>query len=436
MRLGSGSTTLRVFAAALACVGRGQDVDFDCRGEWGAWSECSAPCGGGTRERVYIVRIAAVAGGRQCAANDGDIERDSPADCEAACPVNCAGGWGDWSVCSRNCGGGVRHRSYEIDVPAAGGGDQSTCLFADAAHAEGGCNTEPCGEAVDCIGSWGTWGACDASCGGGVQRRTYTIERHSANGGGTADCVLREDDRTEERACNTEPCPADCVGSWGEWLGCEHVCEAHPSAGTMRERVYTVSSAAANGGRQCAASDDAVQRELCDRGHCPSDCIGSWGAWSACSASCAPGGSRQRVYSVTTPARHGGAEDTCEAADAEIEVEQGCNNDIPCPVDCAGSWGAWSDCTGTCGPGRQSRLYSVTVHAAHGGRPETCDFPDGEGSESRACENQPCPVDCVGEWGDPSACSATCGAAHRTKTYTVRVAAVRSHAQSTPIDRF
>ena len=39
MRLGSGSTTLRVFAAALACVGRGQDVDFDCRGEWGAWSE-------------------------------------------------------------------------------------------------------------------------------------------------------------------------------------------------------------------------------------------------------------------------------------------------------------------------------------------------------------------------------------------------------------
>ena len=105
-------------------------------------------------------------------------------------------------------------------------------------------------------------------------------------------------------------------------------------------------------------------------------------------------------------------------------------------VDCAGSWGAWSDCTGTCGPGRQSRLYSVTVHAAHGGRPETCDFPDGEGSESRACENQPCPVDCVGEWGDPSACSATCGAAHRTKTYTVRVAAVRSHAQSTPIDRF
>ena len=160
--------------------GRGQDVDFDCRGEWGAWSECSAPCGGGTRERVYIVRIAAVAGGRQCAANDGDIERDSPADCEAPCPVNCAGGWGDWSVCSRNCGGGVRHRSYEIDVPAAGGGDQSTCLFADAAHAEGGCNTEPCGEAVECIGSWGTWGACDASCGGGVQRRTYTIEWHAA----------------------------------------------------------------------------------------------------------------------------------------------------------------------------------------------------------------------------------------------------------------
>ena len=110
-------------------------------------------------------------------------------------------------------------------IPAAGGGDQSTCLFADAAHAEGGCNTEPCGEAVECIGSWGTWGACDASCGGGVQRRPYTIERHAANGGGLADCVSSAD-RTEERACNTEPCPADCVGSWGEWLGCEHVCEA------------------------------------------------------------------------------------------------------------------------------------------------------------------------------------------------------------------
>ena len=385
---------LATLAAALACVGRGQEVDFDCRGEWGAWSECSAPCGGGTRERVYIVRIAAVAGGRQCAANDGDIERDSPADCAAPCPVDCAGGWGDWSACSRNCGGGVRHRSYEIDVPAAGGGDRSSCLFADAAHAEGGCNTEPCGEAVDCIGSWGPGAPATRPAAAGCGAAPTPSSGHAANGGGLADCVSSAD-RTEERACNTEPCPADCVGSWGEWLGCEHVCEAHPSAGTMRERVYTVSSAAANGGRQCAASDDAVQRELCDRGHCPSDCIGSWGAWSACSASCAPGGSRQRVYSVTTPARHRRRRGHLRSCGRRDRSRAGLQQRHPLPGGLRRELGAWSDCRHL-RPGPPEPAVQRHRPRRPRRRPETCDFPDGEGSESRACENQPCPVDCVG----------------------------------------
>jgi hypothetical protein len=60
------------------------------------------------------------------------------------------------------------------------------------------------------------------------------------------------------------------------------------------------------------------------------------------------------------------------------------------PVDCAGSWGSYGSCSATCGDGTQSRTYTITTAAAHGG--SSCPHSSGH-KESRACNEQRCPPD-------------------------------------------
>jgi hypothetical protein len=87
----------------------------------------------------------------------------------------------------------------------------------------------------------------------------------------------------------------------------------------------------------------------------------------------------------------------------------------PAPVDCEGTWGpngGWGTCTGSCGTQpSQSRTYSVTKEAAHGGT--QCPYSDGE-TQTRNCGTIiPCPVDCEGYYTDP-ACPTACGTAETT----------------------
>ena len=89
----------------------------------------------------------------------------------------------------------------------------------------------------------------------------------------------------------------------------------------------------------------------------------------------------------------------------------------PGPVNCEGTWGpdgGWGTCTGSCGTQpSQSRTYSVTKEAAHGG--SQCPYSDGE-TQTRNCGTiVPCPVDCQGYYTDP-ACPTACGQAESTVT--------------------
>jgi len=93
------------------------------------------------------------------------------------------------------------------------------------------------------------------------------------------------------------------------------------------------------------------------------DCAGSWGDWSECSETCG-GGTKSRKYSVNTPAENGGEE--CPKEDGENENES-CNTQ-GCPVDCVGSWGYWSECSKKYGnDGEKFREYTITKQASNGG---------------------------------------------------------------------
>lgn len=59
------------------------------------------------------------------------------------------------------------------------------------------------------------------------------------------------------------------------------------------------------------------------------------------------------------------------------------------PVNCVGSWGPYDSCSDLCGGGTQTRRYTVTRSAAHGGSP--CEHSDGY-EQTRSCNTYSCDV--------------------------------------------
>ena len=161
--------------------------------DFGAWSECSADCEGGTQTRTRTCTNPAPAnGGADCVGDATETQ-----DCNThGCPVD--GGWSDfgpWSECSADCEGGTQTRSRTCTnpAPANGGAD---CV-GDATETQD-CNLNPC----PVHGGWSEfreWSTCSAKCGGGTKTRNRSCTNPApANGG--ADC---EGESTETHSCNT-----------------------------------------------------------------------------------------------------------------------------------------------------------------------------------------------------------------------------------------
>ncbi len=182
-----------------ACNEMPCDAVLHCAGGWGAWSGCSALCGGGTRSQAYSVSTEARNGGRACAAAAGDTLVEP---CNIApCPVNCEGAWGAWGQCDRPCGGGEQSRSYRVTTASAHGG--IPCVAEQWQTRS--CNTAGCGApSVNCMGRWGEWGVCSEPCGGGSHSRSYS-QSQSAQRGGTS--CPEPHGETESQPCNEDPCP-------------------------------------------------------------------------------------------------------------------------------------------------------------------------------------------------------------------------------------
>ena len=70
--------------------------------------------------------------------------------------VDCEWGpYGEWSTCSKTCGGGEKSRSREVEIPASSGGQP--CEGEDTETVD--CNMGLC--PVDCgWGPFGNWSSC------------------------------------------------------------------------------------------------------------------------------------------------------------------------------------------------------------------------------------------------------------------------------------
>ncbi|XP_020605249.1 coadhesin-like isoform X2 [Orbicella faveolata] len=354
---------------------------------WGAYSKCSKSCGGGMQSRIRIcVNPSHPFGHKTC---KGAFRQRRPCNVQH-CPVD--GGWTSWGQygsCSKSCGGGVQYKRRKCKNPPPKKGGKH-CTGPSTLSRD--CNTQTC--SVD--GHWSPWGQysqCTKSCGGGSQYRTRICDNPAPSSGGKH-CTGPSQ---QTNVCNTQGCPVD--GNWGPWSmfgRCTKTC-----GGGLKYRNRKCNNPApASGGKSCQGP--SLQAQHCNTQACAID--GHWSPWeqySQCSKSCG-GGSQYRRRTCDNPAPSGGGKQ-CPGPSQQTNH---CNTQA-CAVD--GQWSRWSmygKCSVTCGGGFKYRSRKCDNPApASGGK--NCRGPS---FQSVVCETQACPVN--GKWSSWSkygVCSVTCG---------------------------
>jgi len=190
-----------------------------------------------------------------------------------------------------------------------------------------------------------------------------------------------------DSTCTKTDCPVDCVGDWNSWNACAATCDGinttAPRAGT-RTRTYIVRTVAINRGRTCPIADNTTETDsTCSKTDCSVNCVGDWGEWNACSATCnginaisrIGTGTRSRTYRVRTTEINGGA--VCPIANNTPQTDSTCSK-TDCPVHCVGDWDTWTACAATCdginartrigtGTRTRTRTYRIRTTEINGG---------------------------------------------------------------------
>jgi len=377
----------------LACTGPAinfttcntQNCPIDCTwNAFGPFGGCNATCGGGVKTQTRTQNPAQF-GGKNCT---GSPTNSTPCNTQA-CPVDCT--WNPWSAfgaCNVTCGGGIQNQTRSQNAAQFGG---MACTGPAINFTT--CNTQNC--PIDCTwNAFGPFGGCNQTCGGGKQNQTRT--QNPAQFGGAA-CKGSDTNFTD---CNTQPCPIDCTwNAFGSFGACNRTC------GGGKQNQTRTQNPAQFGGKACSGSDTNFTD--CNTQPCPIDCTwNAWGPFNPCNVSC--GGGTKNQTRTQNPAQFGGKD--CVGPDTNSTA---CNTQN-CPIDCTWNpFGAWSSCNATCGGGNQTQTRTNNP-AQFGGLNCT-----GAAEQTRACNTQPCPIDCTwnafGPWGP---CNATCNGGTQIQTRT------------------
>ncbi|KAM4875937.1 A disintegrin and metalloproteinase with thrombospondin motifs 16 [Thomomys bottae] len=304
------------------------------------------------------------------------------------------------SVCSVSCGGGQMSTKEscfrDLRVPV-----NSSFCNPKTRPVTG---LVPC-KVSACPPSWsvGNWSACSRTCGGGSQSRSVQCTqrvRYHAEPLPTSRCP--QPAPSSHQACSSQDCPP--AWSTGPWMECSRSCgkgwrkravvckSTNPAA-----RAQLLPSAA------CSAEPKPKTQEACPPKRCHKPRKLQWlvSAWSQCSVTCARGTQKRFLKCVekyiSGKYRELPSKKCALLQQPDLELERACAL-LPCPPHLLqaamgpprGSWFAspWSQCTASCGGGVKRR----TVQCLSGGQPASSCSPSHRPEASLACNTHFCPM--------------------------------------------
>lgn len=367
---------------------------------WTDWTECSATCGGGIRQRFRTVRQPGRHGGIACTDTLSETESCNT----KTCPVDCVYYWGPYHApgsdldCSLPCGGGEQQRDIHIVVQPTPDGVQCP-----PSPEKRPCNTLCCPQHCE-VGEWDRTVEecqtkpefCGLACGDAFCARRRNVTTRAKCGGSICP------ELTDYVPCKVKDCPATCL--WSEWSGwslCPPCGEANPEVVQTRTRVLLTGDA-----ETCSQGVGATsETRQCPLSPCPVDCIVSPWVESPCSVTCGVG-----VITKTRGTQgpwYGGAKCPYVAEFASCIMP-------PCEAECVVSeWSAWGPCSATCHIGLGPYPYQTRTRTILVNSPKCSQELDL--SQKQDCNIDLCPVDCIlSDWAlwEPEVCGLVDGQQH------------------------
>ena len=233
------------------------------------------------------------------------------------------------------------------------------------------CNTHPC--PIDCkLSEWINDGSCSKTCGPGIQKQIKNILVKDDHGGKPCGSLKQDIN------CNIKPCPINCqLSEWKNKGQCSKKC-----GGGKQIEIKEILVNSAHGGTPCSPIDDILRKKEvdCNIQECPIDCkLSTWKNVGECSKSCGGGIQEQERTKLVSP-QYSGKE--CDPLYQDIE----CNTN-ECPIDCKLSeWKNVGNCSKKCGTGMQQQIREVLVTPQFNGK--VC----GTLNKNIPCNENPCPI--------------------------------------------
>ena len=251
------------------------------------------------------------------------------------------------------------------------------------------------------------FGACSATCGGGTQ--TQTIGCESSTGNSVSISLCSGSAPASIQSCNTAACESEWV--YGSWSACSASCGTGIETREYQCQQYTTAWAVV-ANSVCTANNGAVgaTTQSCTLGTCATAVVPTivYGGWGSCSVSCG-GGTQTRTASCVNSV-NGAALSASECT--SITTTQSCNTQVCAPTETY-NWqyapGGWSTCSASCAGGVITASVECVDQNGDVVANSNCAYAGTMPVTSEACNTQACSSDDF-VWGATawSSCSATC----------------------------